>query len=383
VRVLALPRSSFDGVISRLALYTPLDPSFVGGIRSWADSFLRPYCASRGIALRLVHTQTQPAAERGTSDGAKHGDIEERCLPGFPMPLYRGRVPSPASLRKELSDVDVVYFDNGYALQDVAMLAATRGRIPVIAGFHSVIKTRNVLHNAAWNLVGRNALRYFDAAHVLNGDDAAYLRQLGMRNVMTIPLAVDAARFAPAPLRNRFTITFVGRLHPQKGIDVLVRLLPLLHQHLPDDVAFAIAGDGPLRESLAPLQSLPRLSLLGSLTREKTAALLSQSAVVLMPSRYETFGYVAAEAISAGAVVVATDIAGPRDIVGDRGVLISPHEPLEAWLDAVTTVYRDWAADPSFFDRKRDERHASAQERFGFASVSAAFDELLAQVSRN
>jgi len=368
-------------VIARLALYTPLDPSFVGGIRSWAESFLRPYCASRGIALRVIHTRTQPVSERGTSD--RNNDIDERSLPGFPMPLYRGRVPNPASLRRELSDVDVVYFDNGYALQDVALLAATRGRIPVVAGFHSVIKTRNVLHNAAWNIVGRNALRYFDAAHVLNGDDAVYLTRLGMRNVMTIPLAVDTERFTPAPLKDRFTLSFVGRLHPQKGIDVLVRLIPLLHRRLPDDVQFTIAGDGPLRESLAPLRSLPRLSILGSLTREKTAALLNQSTVVLMPSRYETFGYVAAEAISAGAFVIATDVAGPRDIVGNRGALISPDRPPDAWIDAVGNAYRRWVTDRSAFDRERDERHAYAQERFGLAAVSSAFDDLLAQASRN
>ena len=370
-------------MIARLALYTPLDPSFVGGIRSWAESFLRPYCASRGIALRVIHTRTQPVSERGTTAATRQEETEERCLPGFPMPLYGGRVPSPSSLGRELRDVDLVYFDNGYALQDVALLAATRGRIPIIAGFHSVIKTRNVLHNAAWNLVGRNALRYFNAAHVLNGDDAVYLTQLGIRNVMTIPLAVDTERFAPDPLRDRFTVSFVGRLHPQKGIDVLVRLIPLLHERLPDDVEFAIAGDGPLRECLTPLKSLPRLLILGSLTREKTAALLNQSAVVLMPSRYETFGYVAAEALSAGALVVATDIAGPRDILGNRGALISPERPLDAWVDAIGNAYRRWVTDRPAFDRERNDRHAYAQEHLGFAAVSAAFDRLLAQASRN
>ena len=370
-------------MIRSLALYSPLDPSVVGGIRSWVRGFLKPYSDSRHISLRLVHTETRPDRSACASPAAER-DIDVRCLPGLAMPLYGGRVPRPMRLKRELQDVDLVYFDNGYALQDIAVLAATRDiGVPVVSGFHSVILSGNVLHDATWELIGRNTLRYFDAGHALNTEDATYLRGLGMRNVMTIPLSVDGTTFFPGQLRKHFTVTFVGRLHPQKGIDTLVKLIALLHQRLPDNVEFAIAGDGPLRDKLVPLENLPRVTLLGNLNREQAATLLGESAVVLMPSRYETFGYVAAEAISAGALVVASDVSGLRDVVDGHGILIPPRQPLQLWIDAVSAAYSEWALEPLAFNLKRTERRTYASAGFSFDAVASLFDRLIERASRS
>jgi glycosyltransferase involved in cell wall biosynthesis len=277
----------------------------------------------------------------------------------------------------------MVYFDNGYAFQDVAVLAAARRLdVPVVAGFHSVIRSGKPLHDAAWQLVGRRTVRHFDATHALNGADAAYLATLGARTVMTIPLAVDAAAFAPRSLPERFTVTFLGRLHPQKGIDKLRALITLLHDRLPGDVEFTIAGDGPLRKHLSELARLSRVRLVGAVTRDRAAEILGESAVVLMPSRYETFGYVAAEAACAGAFVVASDVSGLRDVVGGQGALIPLHAPLEVWVDAVAGCYRRWRTEPAWFARRRAERHCAAAARFSFDVVAAMFDELLARAAR-
>ncbi len=369
-------------MIRSLALYSPLDPSVVGGIRSWIQGFLKPYSDSRRITLRLLHTETRPARSARASTTVDR-DIDVRRLPGLAMPIYGGRVPPPMRLKRELQGVDLVYFDNGYALQDVAVLAATRSiGVPVVSGFHSVIRGGNILHDATWALIGRRALRYFDAGHALNVEDATYLTGLGMRNVMTIPLAVDATTFFSSQLRKTFTVTFVGRLHPQKGIDILVKLISLLHQRLPDNVDFAIAGDGPLRGKLEPLESLQRVTLLGNLSRKATATLLAESAVVLVPSRRETFGYVAAEAMCAGALVVASDVSGLRDVVNGYGILIPHQKPLAMWLDAVRTAYLEWVEAPLTFDIKRAQRRAYATERFGFEAVSRSFDELLERAAR-
>jgi alpha-1,6-mannosyltransferase len=368
-------------VIRRLALYGPLDPSFVGGIHSWTDSFLGPYCRSRGVSLQVIHTGTKPF-EDGHVQNSSDRASESRRLPGLALPVYGGRLPNPMRLQRELRGVDLVYFDNGYALQDVAVLAAVRRRIPVISGFHSVIRSGNLLHDTAWALVGSNAVRRFDAVHALNATDAEYLASLGARNVMTIPLAVDTDLFAPRPLGDRFRITFLGRLHPQKGIERLVGLVTRLRAVLPRGVEFTIAGDGPLRAKVEDLKSLSRVCVLGSVDRRRAGALLGESAVVLMPSRYETFGYVAAEATSAGALVVANDIPALRDILDGTGALVSPLDT-DAWVAAVARAYTQWMHQRAAFELERTQRHAWAATRYGFESIASQFDELLRRACRH
>ena len=48
----------------------------------------------------------------------------------------------------------------------------------------------------------------------------------------------------------RARLVFVGRLHPQKGLDTLLQALQKLGQQYPGDVQLQLLGDGPLREEL-------------------------------------------------------------------------------------------------------------------------------------
>ena len=137
------------------------------------------------------------------------------------------------------------------------------------------------------------------------------------------PLAAgpDRDAFAVPP-----TLGTIGRLHPNKGYDILLDAAALLRDQ---GRAFklVIAGDGP--EAAALRAQATRLGLDGLAVFpgwvDPPVALAAMD-VFVSASRVEPFGLVIIEAMAAGAPVLATDIDGPRDILrgGDLGALSPP-----------------------------------------------------------
>jgi len=120
----------------------------------------------------------------------------------------------------------------------------------------------------------------------------------------------------PVPL-----IISVGRLEAPKDHKTLLRALALL-----DGVHLALVGDGHLRtelESLARMLGIGRrVHFLG--WREDVPHLLKAADVYVQPSRFEGFSLAVVEAMAAGLPVVASDVPGMAEAVGDAGLLFSP-----------------------------------------------------------
>jgi glycosyltransferase involved in cell wall biosynthesis len=128
---------------------------------------------------------------------------------------------------------------------------------------------------------------------------------------------------APAGAAKLFAL---GRLHVNKGFDVLLRALALLPgAHL------SLAGEGPERAALeglaAELGVAGRVAFLG--WRRDTGALLAGCDVFVCPSRHEPLGNVVLEAWSAARPVVAAAAQGPVELIrhGETGLLVPKEDP--------------------------------------------------------
>jgi glycosyltransferase involved in cell wall biosynthesis len=125
-----------------------------------------------------------------------------------------------------------------------------------------------------------------------------------------------------ARLPSRF-IAACGRLHPQKGFDLLLHAFAALRD---PDLALVILGEGPERfrlESLARELGIGARLLMPGFVRNPWAWIARASAFVLS-SRWEGFGSILVEAMACGTPVVAADCDyGPREIVqdGETGLL--------------------------------------------------------------
>jgi glycosyltransferase involved in cell wall biosynthesis len=100
---------------------------------------------------------------------------------------------------------------------------------------------------------------------------------------------------------------------------------------------FAIAGEGPVGTRVR--QALPFARMLGFLDRDSLAALYASSDLCVLPSRTETCGLVALEAMASGVPVIAADAGGLRESVRDgvNGRLVPPDDP-RGYLDAVVDL---------------------------------------------
>jgi glycosyltransferase involved in cell wall biosynthesis len=153
-------------------------------------------------------------------------------------------------------------------------------------------------------------------------------------------------RPARPPLAPPPTIAYAGRLVRKKGVDVLVRAMPLVVAARPE-ARLIVAGDGPERPALERLiadRALePHVRLVGHRPRAELEALLGAAWVQAIPSRWEDpFPNAAAEAMMRGTAVVASAWGGVTEIVreGETGLLVPPGDT-EALAGALLRLLHD------------------------------------------
>jgi D-inositol-3-phosphate glycosyltransferase len=179
--------------------------------------------------------------------------------------------------------------------------------------------------------------------------------------VFVVAPGVDLQTFSPADgkaaARKRLNIapdaimlTFVGRVQPHKGPDVLLKAAAEMVMHTPHlraKLAVVIIGgaSGSVNE-LEKIKSLARFLKIEDIThfiepasREVLPDWYRASDLVCVPSYSESFGLVALEAQACGTPVVATAIGGLRTAVSDgiSGSLVDGHDP-KAWSAVISRL---------------------------------------------
>jgi glycosyltransferase involved in cell wall biosynthesis len=158
--------------------------------------------------------------------------------------------------------------------------------------------------------------------------------------VRVIPNGIDADFFAPDPHGGTlddpvFRILFVGRLHEQKNVSMLLRVLADLRDQRMTSMHVDIVGDGPLRKQLAELAESLGLSTQVVWHRwcekEQVASMYRRASCFVNPSLYEGMPNTVLEAMASGLPVVASDIGGNNELVvpGVTGLLFDLADPGE------------------------------------------------------
>ena len=155
-----------------------------------------------------------------------------------------------------------------------------------------------------------------------------------------IPNGIDFARFnTPRPPLERFAdgrpnVLFVGRMEKRKGLRFLLRAWALVRERFPE-ARLVVAGSG------RPLEGYRRFAarrgwtdddvhFAGFVPADDLPRYYQQASVFCAPSTgQESFGIVLLEAMAAGAPIVASDIAGYREVLthGEQGLLVPPSDP--------------------------------------------------------
>jgi len=175
-------------------------------------------------------------------------------------------------------------------------------------------------------------------------------------------------------------LLFVGRIQPLKSPDVIIRALHLLRTSGgPQPRLVVLGGPSGSPDHLTHVAELAtELGVADQVVRRdpvppaELARWYRAADAVMMPSRSETFGFVAAEAQASGTPVLAAEVGGLSEVIADgvSGILIPGHEP-QQWAAAISRILTDSA--------ERERLAAGARRRRGtFAWPTAAGGTLAA-----
>ncbi len=161
----------------------------------------------------------------------------------------------------------------------------------------------------------------------------------GVKTCMVhIPNAVNFEKFNPdinskntrekyLLLAGKYLISFIGRLVPQKGVDLLIKAIPHVNS-LVDNCVYLIIGEGTHREKLeniAEKLNIKNITFTGKIHFSEIPGLISASDIIVLPSfGAEGSPRVLLETMACGKPVIATRIRGIKELIldGKTGVLV-------------------------------------------------------------
>ena len=369
----------------------------------------------RGHEVRFANYEGLHGNERRiTTDQVREqlGSVALVSVP--PMALFGGIVAIPSlrgirMLAESVRWADVVVFGQFYGY-DLTMFALSRAlHRPLVCSQANALfrRYRNLVRDAVQEgyerTVGVPLLRRFAGVRVCNSADVRFLRALGCSRVMLLYppntdfSALPGSEALPTAQQQlvlrlskdpRFKFLLAGRMTHQKGLDLLADALLRLGRERPSvssEFAFLFAGTTELPSALHAVAGRhPGLvENLGSLSPPTLAAVMRTVDAVLMTSRYESFGRVAAEGQSLGKPVLGTDIPGLREVVasGVTGTLI------DSWsadaLAAAILRFRELRdSHPADWAAMGTAALTSYRERFSNPHVRAQMEEFVTELER-
>lgn len=220
---------------------------------------------------------------------------------------------APGVLRRvpeALRGAEVVHIHE--PLIPLVSLAALRSDLPKVMTFHADAPAWvSLLYRSAGRLLDRTLRRSVLTA--VSGVAAAAIPG-SWGPVEVIPNALDVAAYrGDATTRRPHRVTFLGRDDPRKGLDVLLRAWEAVVEAVPSAELVVI---GASRDS-----RLPGVRFVGWVDEAEKRRLLASAAVHAAPNTGgESFGIIVAEAMAAGAAVVASDIAAFQAVMAGNGL---------------------------------------------------------------
>ncbi len=340
----------------RIALVSPYSWTYPGGVTRHIEALAGEF-GREGHEVRVLTPLDPP--DRMSARLHRGARPEAREAPDWVIPLGRtagfpanGAVSSlmctPTSVAKLRHELRTGGFDVVHLHEPVAPLAGYAAldtpRLPLVGTFHCY--SENPVSNGIGNVLGaRNKLQRLRVRIAVSEAAAWTGRRFYGGEYRIIPNGVEVPAevalrtpVAGEPLR----LAFVGQAVERKGLPVLLRAFEALRDHLP--VELVVVGAG--HDEVAPLMVDARgVTVLGKVSDAEKAAALAAADLLVAPSLGgESFGMVLTEAFAAGTPVVASDIAGYRDVVRDGvdGLLVPRADPT-----ALAGALRDLALDPA------------------------------------
>ena len=324
----------------RLSILHVLAPGQAGGLESVVVSLAAGLAAmGHGVGVLSVIGQDSP-------EPSLHSVLSERGVKvtsiALPARAYRRE---RAAYRAVLTTLrpDVVH-THGYRPDVLASPVAGRLRIPRVSTVHGF--TGGDWKNHMYEFLQVRAFRHFERIVAVSGPLERKLVDAGLRpnQVTLLPnaFAEPSNRLTRAESRallglapEDVVVGWVGRLSPEKGLDVLLEALAVV-----PGVTLSVLGTGKQHGAL--VQQAERLGIAGRIRWHglvpEAARLYPAFDLFVLSSRTEGTPIALFEAMAAGIPVIATAVGGVPDVVTEKEALLVPSESPDALARAMTSA---------------------------------------------
>jgi glycosyltransferase involved in cell wall biosynthesis len=332
--------STTPGSETRLSILHVLAPGEAGGLESVVLS-LAAGLAARGHDVGVVSVIEQESPEPSLHSLLSARGVNVRSI-ALPARAY-GR--ERAAYREVFTTLrpDVVH-THGYRPDVLAGPVAGRLGIPRISTVHGF--TGGDWKNHVYEFLQVRAFRHFDRIVAVSAPLERKLRSSGLRpgqvtllpNAFAEPTNLVSRAESRARLgigTDEVSIGWVGRLSPEKGLDVLLEALVQV-----PGATLSVLGTGKQYDAL--VRQAERLGIKGRIRWHglipDAARLYQAFDLFVLSSRTEGTPIALFEALAAGIPVVATAVGGVPDVVTEREALLVPSESPDALARAIASV---------------------------------------------
>ncbi|MDT8718169.1 glycosyltransferase family 1 protein [Clostridium sp. 19966] len=273
----------------------------------------------------------------------------------FIYPECRLAFPNLIRLKNSLIKfkADIIFNVTEFNMGMLGLYLGKKFDIPVISNyttnFSQYLKYYNLsfLENNFWNY-----LKWFHTKHDLtlcpSKETRNLLKKQGIENVNIFSRGIDTENFTPSlrseslrkslQINNKIVLLYVGRISPEKDINILHEAYLKLLEKYPSKLALIITGDGP---ELLKYKKLfpPDTIFTGYKTGPSLSETYASSDIFAFPSPTETFGNVVLEALASGLPVAAPNAGGIKDIIKNEfnGLLFEAGNSKE-FSDAIANI---------------------------------------------
>lgn len=221
-------------------------------------------------------------------------------------------------LSRSAADVDVIHDHGLWLLPNVtAGRVAQRFRKPFVVSPRGMLAPEalafsSVKKRVFWSLLQGAIVRRAACLHATSEQEYCEIREFGLGNpVVIIPNGIDLPEITGSTdIADEKMVLALGRIHPKKGLDVLIRAWALIAEPASawqlKIVGPAEAGHDSELRSLVQSLALTNVSIQGPIYGEAKFAALREADFFVLPSRNENFGLTVAEALAACTPVIST-----------------------------------------------------------------------------
>jgi len=251
-----------------------------------------------------------------------------KILHGNMQQIIRSNMSNIMDFQKAYGKVDIIHAHIGYPAGYIAKNLSKIHDIPYVITEHMSPFPHRYYQNSKGSLDPRLSASYYESSQniAVSSSLAIQMGKHGIPRTTLIPNLVKDEMFESVIVNNKnssFTFFSLGRMVPQKGIDVLIKAF----SKMKSKAILRIGGNG---ESLDNYKNLAgelkiedKIAWLGELDHKQALNEFNNCDTFVLPSRHESMGVVFAEAMACGKPVIGTICGGPEEFINDtNGYLI-------------------------------------------------------------